>query len=44
MEEMSYAEIATVLNSSESSVRGKVFRALQNLRKALAKMENRNAM
>ena len=44
MEEMSYSEIAAVVNSSESSVRGKVFRALRKLRKALEKMEDRNAM
>lgn len=36
MEEMSYAEIATIVNSSESTVRGRVFRALRKLRKALA--------
>jgi len=44
MEEMSYAEIAAVVNSSENSVRGKVFRALRKLRKTLEKMGGRNAM
>lgn len=44
MEEMSYAEIAAIVNSSESSMRGKVFRALRKLRKAVEKMGGRNAM
>ncbi len=44
MEELSYAEIAAVVNASESSVRGKVFRALQALRTALKRAEKRNAM
>jgi RNA polymerase sigma-70 factor (ECF subfamily) len=44
MEELSYAEIAAVVHASESSVRGKVFRALRSLRKVLGKMEKRNAM
>ncbi len=44
MEELSYAEIAAAVNASESSVRGKVFRALQALRAALKRAENRNAM
>ncbi len=44
MEELSYAEIAAVVNTSESSVRGKVFRALQTLRKVLEKMGDRYAM
>ncbi|HYK90910.1 MAG TPA: RNA polymerase sigma factor [Acidobacteriota bacterium] len=44
MEELSYAEIATVMNASESSVRGKVFRALQALRKALERQGNHDAM
>jgi RNA polymerase sigma-70 factor (ECF subfamily) len=37
MEEMSYADIARVVSSSESAVRGKVFRALRSLRKTLEK-------
>jgi len=44
MEEMSYAEIAAVVNSSESSVRGRVFRTLRKLRRALEKIGVRNAM
>jgi RNA polymerase sigma-70 factor, ECF subfamily len=37
MEEMSYAEIARTLGSSEAALRGKVFRALKLLREALEK-------
>jgi RNA polymerase sigma factor (sigma-70 family) len=43
-EEMSYAEIAAVVNSSESSVRGKVFRALQDLRKVLGEKRGGDAL
>ena len=39
MEEMSYAEIAEASGLGESSVRGKVFRALRALRKTLERME-----
>lgn len=44
MEEMSYAEIAAVVNSGESTVRGRVFRALRKLRKALGEAGERYAM
>jgi RNA polymerase sigma-70 factor (ECF subfamily) len=37
MEEMSYAEIAKTVGSSEAALRGKVFRALKLLREALEK-------
>jgi RNA polymerase sigma-70 factor (ECF subfamily) len=35
MEEMSYAEIAKTVGSTEAALRGKVFRALKLLRDAL---------
>ncbi|MEA2343393.1 MAG: Sigma-70, region 4, partial [Thermoanaerobaculia bacterium] len=35
MEEMSYAEIAKTVGSSEAALRGKVFRSLKLLRDAL---------
>src|SRR6266581_8280494 len=37
MEEMSYAEIAKTIGSTEAALRGKVFRALRLLREALEK-------
>ena len=37
MEEMSYAEIAKTVGSSEAALRGKVFRSLKLLREALEK-------
>ena len=44
IEEMSYAEIAATTGQGESALRGKVFRALQQLRDALAQQENHHAM
>jgi RNA polymerase sigma-70 factor (ECF subfamily) len=41
---LSYAEIATILGSSESSVRGKVFRALAQLRARLTEREITHAL
>jgi RNA polymerase sigma-70 factor (ECF subfamily) len=32
LEEMSYAEMATIIGGTDASLRGKVFRALRNLR------------
>lgn len=37
LEEMSYAEIATIIGGSDASVRGKVFRALRKLRASIEK-------
>ena len=44
MEEMSYSEIAGIVRSGESAVRGKIFRALRKLRKTLEKTGDRNEM
>ncbi|HVS63518.1 MAG TPA: RNA polymerase sigma factor [Thermoanaerobaculia bacterium] len=44
IEEMSYAEIAATTGQGEAALRGKVFRALQQLRDALARQEDRHAM
>lgn len=44
MEEMSYAEIARTLGTSEASLRGKVFRSLKLLREALEKRGVSHAM
>lgn len=44
MEEMSYAEIAKTLRSTEAALRGKVFRALRLLRDALEKKGVTHAM
>jgi RNA polymerase sigma-70 factor (ECF subfamily) len=44
MEEMSYAEIAAIVGTGESAVRGKVFRALRKLRTTLEKGAKKNAM
>ncbi|MBZ5498032.1 MAG: RNA polymerase sigma factor [Acidobacteriia bacterium] len=44
MEELSYAEIAAIVGSGETSVRGKVFRALRKLRTTLTKSGGRNAL
>jgi RNA polymerase sigma-70 factor (ECF subfamily) len=44
IEEMSYAEIATTVGGSEAALRGKVFRALQQLRDAIEREEATNAM
>jgi RNA polymerase sigma-70 factor (ECF subfamily) len=44
IEEMPYAEIALVVGASEASVRGKVFRALRQLRSTLMEMEAHDAM
>jgi RNA polymerase sigma-70 factor (ECF subfamily) len=44
IEEMSYAEIASTTGQGESSLRGKVFRALRQLRDALATQESSHAM
>ena len=44
MEEMSYAEIATTVGSTEAALRGKVFRALKLLREALEKKGVTHAM
>jgi RNA polymerase sigma-70 factor (ECF subfamily) len=44
IEEMSYAEIAKTVGSSEAALRGKVFRALKLLREALEKKGVTHAM
>lgn len=44
MEEMSYAEIAKTVGSTEASLRGKVFRSLKLLREALEKKGNAYAV
>jgi RNA polymerase sigma-70 factor (ECF subfamily) len=44
MEEMSYAEIAKTIGSTEAALRGKVFRALRLLREALEKKGVTHAM
>ena len=44
IEEMSYAEIASTTGQSEASLRGKVFRALRQLRDVLAGQETRHAV
>ena len=44
MEEMSYAEIAKTIGSTEAALRGKVFRALRLLRDALEKKGVTHAM
>jgi len=44
VEELPYAEIAAVVGGSEASVRGKVFRALRQLRTILMEMEAQDAM
>lgn len=44
IEEMSYADIAKTLGSSEAALRGKVFRALKLLREALEKKGVTHAM
>lgn len=44
VEELPYAEIAVVVGTSEASVRGKVFRALRQLRSILVEMEEHDAM
>jgi RNA polymerase sigma-70 factor, ECF subfamily len=44
MEEMSYAEIAKTVGSTEAALRGKVFRALKLLREALEKRGVTHAM
>ncbi|HVS13839.1 MAG TPA: RNA polymerase sigma factor [Thermoanaerobaculia bacterium] len=44
IEEMSYAEIAATTGQGEAALRGKVFRALKQLRDALARQEDRHAM
>ena len=44
MEEMSYPEIATIIGTGESAVRGKVFRALRKLRMTLEKRGEKNAL
>jgi RNA polymerase sigma-70 factor (ECF subfamily) len=44
MEEMSYAEIAKTVGSTEAALRGKVFRALKLLREALEKKGVTHAM
>lgn len=44
IEEMSYAEIATTTGDGEAALRGKVFRALRQLRDKLGPEENLHAM
>ncbi|HEY2325584.1 MAG TPA: sigma-70 family RNA polymerase sigma factor, partial [Thermoanaerobaculia bacterium] len=44
MEEMSYAEIAKTIGTTEAALRGKVFRALRLLRDALEKKGVTHAM
>jgi len=44
VEELPYAEIAAVVGGGEASVRGKVFRALRQLRTILTEMETQDAM
>ena len=44
IEEMSYAEIASTTGQTEAALRGKVFRALRQLRDVLAAQETRHAM
>jgi len=44
MEEMSYAEIASIVGTGEAAVRGKVFRALRKLRATLNKIGDINAL
>lgn len=44
IEEMPYAEIAAVTGAGESAVRGKVFRALRQLRTILSETEAHDAM
>jgi RNA polymerase sigma-70 factor (ECF subfamily) len=44
MEEMSYADIATTVGTTEAALRGKVFRALKLLREALEKKGVTHAM
>jgi RNA polymerase sigma-70 factor, ECF subfamily len=44
IEEMPYGEIAIVVGTSEAAVRGKVFRALRQLRAILVEMEAHDAM
>ena len=44
IEEMSYAEVATVVGTSEAAARGKVFRALRQLRTILMEMEAHDGM
>jgi len=44
VEELPYAEIAVVVGTGESAVRGKVFRALRQLRAMLTEMEAHDAM
>jgi RNA polymerase sigma-70 factor (ECF subfamily) len=44
MEEMSYAEIAAILGTTEAAARGKLFRALGKLRGILTRMEGSDAM
>ena len=44
IEEMSYAEIAKTVGSTEAALRGRVFRALKLLREALEKKGVTNAM
>ena len=44
IEEMSYAEIASTTGQTESSLRGKVFRALRQLRDVLSGQETSHAM
>ncbi len=44
LEELSYAEIAGVTGTTESSARGKAFRALRELRRLLADKEGNHAL
>ncbi len=44
IEEMSYAEIAEILRTTEAAARGKVFRALQLLKQRLQPLESANEM
>jgi RNA polymerase sigma-70 factor (ECF subfamily) len=44
MEEMSYAEIAALLGTTEAAARAKLFRALGKLRGILSRMEDRHAL
>jgi len=44
MEEMSYAEIARTVGSTQAALRGKVFRSLKLLREALEKKGVTHAM
>jgi RNA polymerase sigma-70 factor (ECF subfamily) len=44
LEEMTYAEIAEILNRTEAAVRGKVFRALRKLRARLEELGYDHAM